>query len=253
MAPEILKGRPYGRAVDWWALGVTLFQMLVGRHPFLSEERLSDQLTEKDVLDKIVGSSPDFPTTLSKEAKSLLVGLLCKEPTLRLGSGADAIELRNHAFFSSINWKLLEAKKLEPPLRPHLQPNNEVGLDPWSSLDGDDTNFEFLTNSQQEQFRSFSYTAPTELSRSSSSPIPVNFTSPRPPRLHTMSHSPQVGQSPTRFATSAFSPSPPMKRCSAFLDLSQYVSGLDGASPDTGVDLLSSSTSKLQISQHRRH
>jgi hypothetical protein len=75
--------------------------------------------------------------------------LLVKESTLRLGSGSIS-EIRNHPFFAKIHWKQLEAKKLEPPLKPHLEPNKEVGLDPWASVDGDDSNFEILSNSQQE-------------------------------------------------------------------------------------------------------
>lgn len=77
--------------------------------------------------------------------------LLCKDPALRLGSGS-INELRNHPFFTKIHWKNLELKKVEPPLKPHLNnsPNKEAGLDPWISSDGDDSNFEILSHSQQE-------------------------------------------------------------------------------------------------------
>lgn len=62
-------------------------------------------------------------------------------------------ELRNHPFFAKIHWKNLELKRIEPPLKPHMDstaPNREVGLDPWASVDGDDSNFEILSHSQQE-------------------------------------------------------------------------------------------------------
>ncbi len=77
--------------------------------------------------------------------------MLCKEPSLRLGSStADANELKNHPFFAKVNWKKLEAKKIDPPLKPHLDPIKEAGLDPWAAVDNEEAHFEMLSNSEQE-------------------------------------------------------------------------------------------------------
>lgn len=79
----------------------------------------------------------------------IIVQLLCKEPTLRLGAKYDATELRNHPFFATINWKKLETKKIDPPLKPHLEPKSDKSIDPWAIEDSDDS-FEFLSSSEQD-------------------------------------------------------------------------------------------------------
>jgi serum/glucocorticoid-regulated kinase 2 len=275
MAPEILKGRQYGKAVDWWALGIILHEMLTGAHPFLPTHEC-DILTEKDVLDRVVGAPIELPPNLSKEARSLIKGLLVKEPTLRLGAGSTS-ELRNHEFFAKIHWKNLEAKKIEPPLKPHLDPSPEVGLDPWASVDGDDSNFEILSHSQQEHFKSFSYVAPSELSRSASSPVigafsPSPVFSPRPlyhlqklkissSPLHSPHLSPRLSTPSPVFSTSPspvlFSSSPRTLKSSgmfkvvkspAFYDLSQYAADRE----EQEAHANSPPAAKLHISQHRR-
>jgi len=260
MAPEILKGRSYGKPVDWWALGIILYEMLVGHHPFLTNNE-TDILTEKDILDRVVAAPLDLPNHLSKEAKSIIKGLLLKEPSLRLGAGS-INELRNHSFFSKIHWKQLEAKKIDPPLKPHLEPSREIGLDPWASVDGDDSNFEILSNSQQECFRSFSFAAPSELSRSASSPVIGAFSpifSPRHLHLnlqlsHSPRNSPQFSPRIANCPSPIFSSSPRSLKSSglfkvvkspAYYDLSQYAEEQEALTN-------SPPAAKLHISQHRR-
>lgn len=106
LAPEVLEDAHYGRAVDWWGLGVVMYEMMVGRLPFYS--RNHDELFELILLEDV-----RFPRTLSDEAKSLLSGLLIKKPDQRLGGGPnDADDIMTHPFFMSVNWQMLLERKV---------------------------------------------------------------------------------------------------------------------------------------------
>lgn len=74
--PKVLEDNDYGRAVDWWGLGVVMYEMMCGRLPFYNQdhEKLFELILMEDIR---------FPRTLGPEARSLLSGLLKKEPTQR--------------------------------------------------------------------------------------------------------------------------------------------------------------------------
>ena len=100
LAPEVLEDNDYGdnmeiifkmispilnisgRAVDWWGVGVVLYEMVVGRLPFYNRDH--DILFELILMEEV-----RFPKTLSAEAKDLLGGLLIKDPLRRLGGGPE--------------------------------------------------------------------------------------------------------------------------------------------------------------------
>nr|CCA26378.1 RPS6 protein kinase putative [Albugo laibachii Nc14] len=112
LAPEILNRSGHGRAVDWWSLGALLYEMLTGLPPFYCRDR--DKLFEK-----IRKGDLSYPKYLSSSAKDLLNRLLERDPTRRLGTGPeDACEIKNHPFFSDIQWDALMAGKIDPPWRP---------------------------------------------------------------------------------------------------------------------------------------
>nr|BAR42588.1 gag : akt fusion protein [Feline leukemia virus] len=114
LAPEVLEDNDYGRAVDWWGLGVVMYEMLCGRLPFYNQDH--EKLFELILMEEL-----RFPRTLSPEAKSLLSGLLKKDPKQRLGGGAeDAKEIMQHRFFASIVWQDVYEKKLSPPFKPQV-------------------------------------------------------------------------------------------------------------------------------------
>ena len=79
LAPEVLEDNDYGRAVDWWGLGVVMYEMLCGRLPFYNQDH--EKLFELILMEEI-----RFPRTLSPEAKALLSGLLKKDPKQRWAS-----------------------------------------------------------------------------------------------------------------------------------------------------------------------
>lgn len=111
LAPEMLKRQGHGKAVDWYLLGVLLYEMLVGIPPYFSHNK--DQLFHN-----IQHSTLKIPTSLSSDAKSLLKGLLQRDPAKRLGSKRDAEEIKEHVFFYGINWDSVLRKELRPPRPP---------------------------------------------------------------------------------------------------------------------------------------
>ncbi len=107
LAPEILRQKGHGKAVDWWCLGVLLFEMLIGRPPFYSANHM-------EMYNKICHDVLRFPQTakISAEAKSLLRGLLKRDPDERLGGGvSDAEEIKSHPWFKSLDWRKVVNKE----------------------------------------------------------------------------------------------------------------------------------------------
>jgi serum/glucocorticoid-regulated kinase 2 len=119
LAPEIIMKLGYGKAVDWWTLGSIIYEMLVGIPPFYTQNR-------QELFEKIKFVSPKYPNYLSSTAKSLIEGLLRKDPTKRLGSQRGAQEIKDHPWFANIDWKKMEEQKYEPFFRPKI--NVDMGL-----------------------------------------------------------------------------------------------------------------------------
>ncbi|OQS01300.1 ribosomal protein S6 kinase [Achlya hypogyna] len=105
MAPDILTNKPYTRAIDWWALGVMVFEMIDGRTPFNAKNN-------KLIKEKIMTFEVPFSDRFSKDAKSFVQGLLQKKPEERLGCGPDGVEeIKRHPWFASVNWAQVYARK----------------------------------------------------------------------------------------------------------------------------------------------
>jgi len=114
LAPEIIEDSDYGLAVDWWGVGCVTYEMLCGKLPFYSRD-------QSLLFDLILGGQLKFPPGLNATARSLLAGLLTKEPSKRLGSGVNGSQdVKNHEFFASISWADLEKKRLKPPFKPQV-------------------------------------------------------------------------------------------------------------------------------------
>ncbi|XP_077162010.1 serine/threonine-protein kinase N3 isoform X1 [Paroedura picta] len=120
LAPEVLTDPSYTRAVDWWGLGVLVFEMLVGESPFPGDN-------EEEVFDSIVNEDVRYPRFLSTETISIIRKLLRKCPERRLGAGAaDAEEIKIQPFFKEIDWDALFAKTIKPPFVPTLKGATDV-------------------------------------------------------------------------------------------------------------------------------
>lgn len=86
--------------------------MLVGQSPFYHEN-------ERQMLDNIVHAQIQFPPDMNADAQSLILGFLVRDPSTRLGS-SNASEIKDHAFFRTIDWARLERRELEPIWKPYL-------------------------------------------------------------------------------------------------------------------------------------
>ncbi|KAM4662874.1 serine/threonine-protein kinase N3 isoform 2-T2 [Discoglossus pictus] len=114
LAPEVLTDTSYTHAVDWWGLGVLIYEMLVGECPFPGDE-------EEEVFDSIVNEEVRYPRFLSSEAINIIRKLLRKSPERRLGAGSgDAEEIKPQPFYQDLDWDALFARKLKPPFVPSL-------------------------------------------------------------------------------------------------------------------------------------
>ncbi|MBZ3873915.1 Protein kinase C epsilon type [Sciurus carolinensis] len=157
IAPEILQELEYGPSVDWWALGVLMYEMMAGQPPFEADN-------EDDLFESILHDDVLYPVWLSKEAVSILKAFMTKNPHKRLGcvaaqNGEDAI--KQHPFFKEIDWVLLEQKKIKPPFKPRIKTKRDV-----NNFDQDFTREEpvltlvdeaIVKQINQEEFKGFSY------------------------------------------------------------------------------------------------
>ncbi|NXS49570.1 AKT1 kinase, partial [Balaeniceps rex] len=161
LAPEVLEDNDYGRAVDWWGLGVVMYEMMCGRLPFYNQDH--EKLFELILMEEI-----RFPRTLSPEAKSLLSGLLKKDPKQRLGGGPDdAKEIMQHKFFAGIVWQDVYEKKLVPPFKPQVTSETDTRyfdeeftaqMITITPPDQDDS-MDCVDNERRPHFPQFSYSA----------------------------------------------------------------------------------------------
>uniref|UniRef100_A0AAR2JU11 protein kinase C n=1 Tax=Pygocentrus nattereri TaxID=42514 RepID=A0AAR2JU11_PYGNA len=156
LAPEVLTDSSYSRAVDWWGLGVLIYEMLVGESPFPGDD-------EEEVFDSIVNDEVRYPRFLSTEAISLMRRLLRRNPERRLGSSErDAEDVKKQPFFRNIEWEALLQRKVTPPFVPSVRDKEDV-----SNFDAEFTTEapaltpprerRTLSRKDQDWFRDFDY------------------------------------------------------------------------------------------------
>ncbi|KAI3691307.1 hypothetical protein L2E82_49623 [Cichorium intybus] len=115
IAPEIITGAGHSSAIDWWAVGILLYEMLYGRTPFRGKNR---QKTFANILHKDLTFPSSIPVSLA--ARQLIHGLLNRDPDNRLGSIGGSNAIKEHAFFRGINWPLIRCMS-PPPLDSPLE------------------------------------------------------------------------------------------------------------------------------------
>ena len=115
IAPEVFKQKGYGQEIDWWSLGVIMFEMMIGYPPFYSE---SSTETCKKILDWENNLEIRPEANISKEAVDILKRLI-NDPEKRLGrNGAE--EVKQHPFFKNVDWKHVKETMI-PPFIPQLK------------------------------------------------------------------------------------------------------------------------------------
>ncbi|GAB7361622.1 hypothetical protein MBLNU230_g1673t1 [Neophaeotheca triangularis] len=115
IAPEVIKGCGHTSAVDWWTLGILIYEMLFGTTPFKGKNR---NATFANILrDEVPFPEGNGQPNVSNLCKSLIRKLLIKDELRRLGSRAGASDVKTHPFFKNTSWALLRHAK--PPIIPH--------------------------------------------------------------------------------------------------------------------------------------
>ncbi|KAF9653406.1 kinase-like protein [Thelephora ganbajun] len=136
LAPEVLLDEHgYSKMVDWWSLGVLLFEMCCGWSPFYAED--TQQMYKNICFGKI-----RFPRgVINEDGKQFVKGLLNRNPKHRLGAQRDAAELKDHTFFAPIDWKALSLKQVTPPFKPVVESDESVAnFDPeFTTMDLNDS------------------------------------------------------------------------------------------------------------------
>ncbi|XP_072302429.1 rhodopsin kinase GRK1b isoform X2 [Eucyclogobius newberryi] len=116
MAPELLQKKEYDYCVDYFTLGVTLFEMIAAKGPFRIR---GEKVENEEVASRIINDPVAYTPAFSKECKDFCEGLMMKDATNRLGfKNNECAELKSQPFFKDINWGRLEAGMLPPPFVP---------------------------------------------------------------------------------------------------------------------------------------
>ncbi|KAK4696880.1 serum/glucocorticoid-regulated kinase 2, partial [Lecanoromycetidae sp. Uapishka_2] len=158
LAPELLLGQGYDKSVDWWTLGVLLYEMLTGLPPYYDENT-------NEMYRKILSEPLHFPGTdiVPPPAKDLLIQLLDRRPEHRLGAKGPS-EIKAHPFFNAIDWRKLLQRRYDPTFKPNVTDaldtanfdrefTQEAPTD--SYVDGP-----MLSQTMQQQFTGWSYNRP---------------------------------------------------------------------------------------------
>ena len=126
MAPEMMQGKACGKSVDWFSLGIVIFEILSGQNPFKGKNQQPTDHSRlyakmKELLGRETELLEGYENKFSPEAFDLLSKLLRYDPEERLGCRElGAIEVKQHPFFSEIDFQKLERKELTAPFVPDL-------------------------------------------------------------------------------------------------------------------------------------
>jgi len=135
LAPEIVTGQGHGKGVDWWALGVLIYEMIASFPPFYDDEPM---MTYR----KIISCKFKFPKYMSTHSKNLVTRLLKVRVTKRLGViNGGATLIKNHEWFRGFNWDALAEGSLRPPIMPEVKARDDISN--FEKFEADDEKVEF--------------------------------------------------------------------------------------------------------------
>uniref|UniRef100_A0A0G4G069 Protein kinase domain-containing protein n=1 Tax=Chromera velia CCMP2878 TaxID=1169474 RepID=A0A0G4G069_9ALVE len=124
LAPEIIQSKGHGKSVDWWALGILIYEMLAGYPPFYDENPFG-------IYQKVLAGRIDFPKHIDVKPKDLIKRLLTHDLTKRYGclkNGAD--DIKKHKWFKGVDWDVVYQRGMAPPFKPSVR-----SLDDTSQFD----------------------------------------------------------------------------------------------------------------------
>lgn len=130
LSPEMILNKPYDKSIDWWSFGILIYEMVTGETPF-QESNLQQKYRA------ICTDNVRFNKKISPELQDLILKLLIKDPSQRLGSSSDDYEeIQKHPFFKGVDFQLVYDKKTKPSWKPNLK----------NSIDVSNFDQEFTTN-----------------------------------------------------------------------------------------------------------
>jgi serine/threonine protein kinase len=139
IAPEVLLNKGHGKGVDWWTLGILIYEMITGEPPFLPDDSGADD--SMVIYRKILSSKPTFPKRFDRNAKSLVKKFLTADLTKRYGCRVNgAWDIKKAKWFDGLNWQKLIKKELSAPIIPIIKGDTDTSnFDDYedSELEGD--------------------------------------------------------------------------------------------------------------------
>lgn len=139
LAPEIIQSKGHNKAVDWWALGILVYEMLAGFPPFFDDNPFA-------IYEKILAGKIDWPKHIDPVAKDLIKKFLVPDRAKRLGNmkhGAD--DVKRHRWFKNVCWEDVYYKKVQAPIIPKI------------GYEGDTRNFEEYPERDENSCRDENY------------------------------------------------------------------------------------------------
>ncbi|GMI27709.1 hypothetical protein TrCOL_g7028 [Triparma columacea] len=126
IAPEVLLNKGHGKGVDWWTLGILVYEMLAGQPPFVDDDPMG-------IYQQILAGKLNFPRYIDRNVKALIKKLLLADLTKRYGClKAGAEDIKKHKWFSDLNWQHLVEKKLPAPILPNVSGASDTSnFDPY--------------------------------------------------------------------------------------------------------------------------
>jgi len=120
IAPEVLLNKGHGKPVDWWTLGILIYEMIVGYPPFVDEDPMG-------IYQKILSGKIVFPKLFDKNAKGLVKKLLTADLGKRYGNLKNGVDdIKGHKWFKDLNWDDLLEKKVTPPFKPVVKGESDT-------------------------------------------------------------------------------------------------------------------------------
>jgi len=162
LAPEVLDGKGYTKAVDWWSFGTLMYEMLTGLPPFYSQD-------VQQMYFKIMHAKLEVPDSLDEATKSILIGLLERDPNKRL---SDPAAIKAHPYFKGLDWDQLLRKEITPPFIPPVKSKEDVSMvDPAFTSEKPTDQTEGAESSadpkviDQKKFEGFTFIPETEIEK----------------------------------------------------------------------------------------
>ena len=121
LAPEIIQSKGHGKAVDWWALGILIYEMLAGYPPFYDENPFG-------IYQKILAGKLEFPRHFETHARDLIRKLLTADRTKRIGNLKNGAEdIKKHKWYRGLNWAALYNKQMVATIVPDTNSPDDTG------------------------------------------------------------------------------------------------------------------------------